>query len=378
MFVALTAGSVVLAAATPGGGDRPFDLILVMLAYLGIGAVGVLVATRNPDNAIGWLLLAIAGGTAIGNFGQAYGAYGVRTGPGTLPGAVYAAWLGSAAWPVAIGLVLFVLQLFPDGKPLSRRWRALVWSTACGLALVAAQFLFNPGKLDAGRGIQNPFGPSWAKAPAFVAGGVGSALLMVSFLLAVLSVILRFRRSRGEQRQQLKWFTYGAALILVALVSSGLWTSFAPDWAGGIPFLVALLSVPVTIGVAILRYRLYDIDRVINRTLVYVALTGVLAGVYVGLAVGVGSLAGRDNSLVIAGSTLVVAALFRPARRRIQGFIDRRFYRRKYDAIRTLEAFTSRLRDHVDLEELRGHLEAVVKETMQPASASLWLRGPQG
>ena len=378
MFVALTAASVVLSAATPGQGDAPFDLVLILLAYVGIGAVGLLIALRQPRNAIGWLLLAIVGGTAVGNFGQAYGAYGVRTGPGTLPGAVYAAWLGSAAWPIAIGLVVLVFQLFPDGKPLSRRWRVLVWTTSCGLALVGLQFLFNPGYLDAGIRIRNPFGPAWARLPASLAGGLGSALLLVSFLLAVLCVILRFRRSRGEQRQQLKWFTYGTALILVALLTSGLWEQIVPDWAGGVPFLVSLLSLPVMIGIAILRYRLYDIDRVINRTLVYGALTGVLAGVYVGLAVGVGSVAGRENSLVIAGSTLVVAALFRPARRAIQRFIDRRFYRRKYDAVRTLEAFSARLRDHVDLDELQTQLEAVVHETMQPAQASLWLRDPGG
>ncbi len=374
MFVALTAGSVALSAATAGEGDRPFDLVLVLLAFLGIGAVGVVIAVRMQRNAIGWLLLAIVGGTAVGNFGQAYGAYGVRTGPGTLPGAAYAAWLGSAAWPVAIGLILFVLQLFPDGKPQSRRWGALVWVTGCGLALGAMLFLFKPGELDAGRHIQNPFGLEWAKGAVGFLGGVGLVLLFVSFVLAVLSVIVRFRRSRGEQRQQLKWFTYGAALILVALLSGGLWSRVVPDWASSVPFLVGLLSLPVTIGIAILRYRLYDIDRIINRTLVYGLLTGVLAGVYVALAVGVGSLAGRQNSLVIAGSTLVVAALFRPARRWIQGFIDRRFYRQKYDAVRTLEAFSARLRDEVDLDELRAHLEAVVHETMQPAQASLWLR----
>jgi hypothetical protein len=375
MFVALTAGSVVLSAATAGQGDRPLDLVLVLLAFLGIGAVGVVIAVRMQRNGIGWLLLAIVGG-AVGNFGQAYGAYGVRTGPGTLPGAVYAAWLGSAAWPVAIGLILFVLQPFPDGKPLSRRWAALVWVTGCGLVLGALSFLFKPGDLDAGRHIQNPLELEWAKSAVSFLGGVGAALLFVSFLLAVLSVIVRFRRSPGEQRQQLKWFTYGAALILVALLSGGVWSRFAPEWASGVPFLTGLLSLPVTIGIAILRYRLYEIDRIINRTLVYGLRTAVLAGVYVGLAVGVGSLAGSDNSLVIAGSTLVVAALFRPARRRIQELIDRRSYRRKYDAVRTLEAFSARLRDEVDLDQLRGHLLAVIHETVQPQHLSLWLREP--
>ncbi len=374
MFVALTAGSVWLSAATPGEGDSPLVLTLIILAFLGIGSVGVLIA-RNRGNAIGWLLLAIVGGTAAGNFGQAYGAYGARTGPGTLPAAVYATWLGTAAWPVAIGLVLFVLLLFPDGKPLSRRWRAVVWVTGCGLALGALSFLFKPGDLDVDRHIQNPFGLKGADGVVSFLGGFGAAVLFVCFLLAVLSVIVRFRRSRGEQRQQLKWFTYGAALILVALLTGGLWAAVVPDWASGLPFLLGLLSLPVTIGTAILRYRLYDIDRIINRTLVYGALTGVLAGVYVGLAVGLGSLAGQQNSLVIAGSTLVVAALFRPARRLIQQTIDRRFYRRKYDAVRTLEAFSARLRDEVDLESLSGDLVAVVQETMQPAQASLWLRG---
>jgi hypothetical protein len=376
MFVAMTAGSVVLSAATPGEGDSPLVLTLIILAFLGIGGVGVVIAVRMQRNAIGWLLLAIVGGTAAGNFGQAYGAFGARTGPGTLPGGLYAAWLGSAAWPVSIGLVLFVLLLFPDGKPQSRRWRPVVWVTGVGLALVALSFLFKPGDLEVDRHIQNPFGLKWAGGLVSFLGGFGAAVLFVCFLLAVLSVIVRFRRSRGEQRQQLKWFTYGAALILVALLTGGLWSAVVPDWASGLPFLLGLLSLPVTIGTAILRYRLYDIDRIINRTLVYGLLTGVLAGVYVALAVGVGSLAGQQNSLVIAGSTLVVAALFGPARRLIQQTIDRRFYRRKYDAVRTLQSFTARLRDEVDLDELRAHLEAVVHETMQPAQASLWLRGP--
>src|SRR6266496_3246185 len=182
MFVALTAGSVVLSAATPGEGDSPLVLTLIILAFLGIGAVGVLIAVRNRENAIGWLLLAIVGGTAVGNFGQAYGAYGVRTGPGTLPGAVYAAWLGSAAWPVAIGLILFLLQLFPGGKPLSGRWTVLLSATGCGLALGALPFLFKPGELEADRHIQNPLGLEWAKGAVGFLGGVGLALLFVSFL----------------------------------------------------------------------------------------------------------------------------------------------------------------------------------------------------
>src|SRR5205814_4944185 len=228
------------------------------------------------------------------NFGQAYGAYGVRTGPGTLPGAVYFAWLGSAAWPVAIGFILFVLQLFPDGKPLSRRWTALLWVTGSGLAMVALSFLFKPGELDAGRHIQNPLGAQWAKGAFDFLGGLGAAFGFVSFLLAVLSVIVRFRRSRGEQRQQLKWFTYGAAVILVALLSSGLWSSVAPEWASSVPFLVGLLSLPLTIGVAILRYRLYDIDRIVNRTLVYLALTVTPGGLYAALAGGLAAVAGAD------------------------------------------------------------------------------------
>jgi phosphotransferase system glucose/maltose/N-acetylglucosamine-specific IIC component len=193
--------------------------------------------------------------------------------------------------------------------------------------------------------------------------------ILASMLVCAAAAIARYRRSRGEERQQLKWFVFAAGIVAVTFVLSAFWT---PAWFD--PFTVALLGLYAAIAVAVLKYRLYDIDRVINRALVYAVLTAVLAGLYVGLAVGLGSLVGRDNSIVIAGSTLVVAALFRPARHRIQAFIDRRFYRRKYDAVRTLEAFTARLRDEVDLESLTGDLLVVVQETMQPAQASLWLR----
>jgi len=208
--------------------------------------------------------------------------------------------------------------------------------------------------------------------------------LTIPLALAVASLILRLRRARGDERQQLKWVVYAmiasmavtAASVVVVTTEQ---VTGASQAVGGVGLYTGFnlgigLVVPGTVGLAILKFRLYDIDRIINRTLVYGGLTLLLGGLYAGLAVGLGSIAGSQNSLVIAGSTLIVAALFRPARRRIQGFIDRRFYRRKYDAVRTLETFGVRLRDEVDLDELSGHLVGVVHETMQPAHVSLWLR----
>ena len=369
-----------LATKSVPGHPRSAGDMLFSVAIVAFPAVAIAILSRQPRNRIGWILMAIALGWAIGP--EAYGRFALSRG---LPGGTLAIAISAPMWAPAIGLMGTTLLLrFPDGRLMSPRWRKVEWVAAAAISVTFVAILFAPGDLgDSGYpNLTNPLGVDALK-PLTALFFPLILLIPVTIVASAVSLVMRFRRSTGTQRLQLKWLaTAGAALALVYLVAMIVSIPYSwgggdtPGWVSGIQesSLFFFVLIPIAIGVAILRYRLYDIDRIINRTLVYGSLTAVLAGVYVGLAVGLGSVTVRDNSVVIAGSTLVVAALFRPARRRIQGFIDRRFYRRKYDAQRTLEAFTARLRDQVDLDELHAHLLAVVDETVRPASMSLWLR----
>jgi hypothetical protein len=252
----------------------------------------------------------------------------------------------------------------------------VLWVSVLSVASLTVLSALSSTLEAAGRTVPSPIGLSGLTArdieeslPFQVFGILTGAILVA----AVVSLILRFRRSRGGERAQLKWFVYAATLVGLTLIASILIPAFERSEVSGTVTGLAIGWIPIACGIAITRYHLYDIDRIINRTLVYGVLTVLLAGVYVGAVVGLGTLVG-ESTLLVAASTLLVAALFRPARRRVQDVIDRRFYRRKYDAARTLEAFSARLRDEVDLETLAGDLAAVVRETMQPASVSLWLR----
>jgi hypothetical protein len=343
---------------------------------LSFPTVGAIIASRRPGNAVGWIFCAIGlcGGAEI--FTVEYGIYALVTNPGSLPAGVISTWIGTWVWLPSVTLTItFLLLLFPHGRLLSPHWWPVAWLAAAvtiaGTALLAIVpwDLLNPG-IPA----QNPVGVEGLRylgiappVPIFVIG-------IPTTLLSMVSLVLRFRRSRGEERQQLKWFVYAGVLIVGALFVPLL----VPGAASSLLQLLVMPSLPVAAGIAILRYRLYDIDLLINRTLVYGALTAMLAGVYVGSVVSLQealrSLTGQESQLAIVASTLAVAALFNPLRRRIQGFIDRRFYRSKYDARKTLEAFSARLRDETDLDALSGDLVGVVRETMQPAHVSLWLR----
>ncbi|MDP9343066.1 MAG: hypothetical protein M3Q23_13460 [Actinomycetota bacterium] len=357
-------------ARHPPGLSPTSQQIVDIVSNLAVPAIGALLVSKRRENPIGWIFCVAALALAVGQFGQSYAAHALYADPGSLPGAYALAWFGNWTWGIPIGALAFLLLLFPTGRLPSRRWRPVAWAAGAGAALITLFSLIQASS-EWSRPFTNHSGPSPSPVVAAVFW-VSFILFLVGMLGGPAASIMRYRRSRGEERQQLKWFVFSAALVGAVFVPNSFWST---PWLD-VLFQVALTCLWVAIAVAILKYRLYDIDRVINRALVYGVLTAVLAGLYVGLAVGLGSLVGKNNSLVIAGSTLVVAALFRPARRGIQGFIDRRFYRRKYDAVRTLEAFSARLRDEVDLDELRAHLEAVVHETMQPAHASLWLRGP--
>jgi hypothetical protein len=352
------------------------------LAYGIYPTVGAVIVARQPRNRIGWLCCAI--GLLIGPaaFAQEYAWYTLVHRPGALPGGLAMGWLGSWPWYPAIILALIGLPLlFPNGRLASRRWRPVALAAVVIIVTAVVWAMFAPRQLEGSPDLPpNPLGVRNAAALFDWLEAAMPVALVGVVLLSAASMIARFRRSRGEERQQLKWFTYGAALAAL------LYACFiATDVHLRLPLAVSLLvtgpaivAIPAAIGIAVLRYRLYDIDRLINRTLVYGLLTVVLGVVYAGMVLAFGQLAGGIGtdppSWAVAGATLAVAALFQPARRRTQALVDRRFNRRKYDAAKTVEAFGARLRDEIDLDTLLAELLAVVGQTMEPTQVSLWLR----
>jgi hypothetical protein len=359
---------------------RPIEVAFGALA-IAFAAVGAVVLRRRPENPVGWLFLGLGMFIGLAELAQQYAVYAVigRTSP--LAAGAAAAWLQS--WSILSAVtsgVGMLLLLFPDGRLLTRRWRFAAWGLVLGFSLFVIGYVIDPGPLTSPfSSVSNPFGVESAATIADVLVPIGFFLSILSILAAALSLVLRFRRAAGAEREQIKWLAFaGVALAasIVAAVNQG--NSDRGAAIAGAFLIAALVGVPVAAGAAILRYRLYEIDVVVNRTLVYGAVTALLAGMYVGLVLLL-QLALRPflegSGLAVALSTLAVAALFRPARNRVQAFVDRRFYRRKYDAERTLQAFAARLRDEVDLDALSAELTAVVAETMQPRHVSLWLRG---
>jgi hypothetical protein len=341
--------------------------------------VGALVATRQPHNPLGWIFCAIGLSQALVGFANEYAVYALWTAPGSLPAGSFMAWLTSWIWGPGTGLLLtYLLLLFPDGRLPSPRWRPVAWLSAVPIALVCGPIAILNWPLR-GPALVKP-GEFSAPDPGALAlvGGVMASLLVVCGLACVVALVLRFRRSRGVERQQLKWFVFAGAITF-----TGWWVSDQLGARGvqlplaGLLYGLVIAAIPVAAGIAILRYHLYEIDRLISRTLVYAALTVILGVVYTGAVVLLGQALnpqGGDSPLAVAASTLLVAALFQPARRRIQAAVDRRFNRRRYDAAKTIQAFTARLRDEIDLDTLLAELLAVVDQTMQPTTASLWLR----
>jgi hypothetical protein len=355
-----------------------------MLPFMAFAAVGALVTSRRPENPIGWILCAVGLSNLLWAFASKYAIYALITREGSLPGAEVMAWLGMG-WIATLGwglMATFLPLLFPTGKLVSPRWRPVAWLTAIVLALAIVAQAITPGPMtEELPAITNPIGIESVDVIIPVVENVAMSLLMAAVLASVASLIVRFRRSRGDERQQLKWFAYSAALLTISILL-GLMSNFMPVLEFG-PYgsalqILGVCSIPIAVAVAILRYRLYDIDILINRTLVYGSLTATLALTYLGsviaLQYGFRAISGGTSQLAVVASTLVIAALFAPLRRRVQAFVDRRFYRKKYDARRTLETFSATLRDETDLEALNGELVGVVRDTMQPAYASLWLR----
>ena len=381
LSVLMLPGVVVqVALGWAGPTDLPFAVGFAAL-QLGAATTGAVIGSRLPGNAVGWIFLAM--GLLMGLLFAAgsYAELGLARPGGPSAGAVLAAWLGSWIFiPAAFGLPMFLLLLFPNGRFLSRRWRLVGLFLGALVTFAATVKAFRPGGIS--HGLQNPLAPGGGLGEAFeVLDTVTDLLALPGFALAAAGLIVRLRRSRGVERQQLKWFTYAATLVAGGLATSILIPGGPVADLAFLVGLLALAGLPVAAGTAILRYRPYDIDVVINRTLVYGTLTGSLILVYVGSVVGLQyafrAFTSGSSQLAIVASTLLIAALFNPLRRRLQDFIDRLFYRNKYDARETLEAFNARLRDETDLERLNGDLVSVVRDTVQPVHVSLWLREPE-
>jgi hypothetical protein len=356
-------------------GQLSFAVMVVAFAV-----TGAVVASRRPDNAIGWLLCISPLFLAATGVADGWYQHAVYGDPGSLPVSSTFVWVANWAWiPGFPPLITLLFLLFPDGRPPSRRWGAVIWLTAAAMAFLTLGYMFAPGELQDYARVQNPFGlEGTAGDVATALVNLGFPLLALAAVLSVASLVVRFRRAAGVERQQVKWVAAAAALVLAGwIVNAALDGLFDIQVAVILP--IILLALPAATAVAVLRYRLYDLGLVIHRTLVYALLTATLGASYLGLVLLL-QLAldpvTSGSSLAVAVSTLAVAALFRPARNRIQAIVDRRFYRRRYDAARTLETFGARLRDEVELETLGNELRAVVHRTMQPAHVSLWLRSP--
>ncbi len=376
LVLALIACNIVFSLLDRGSEELDF----FPLVGVSSAVVGGLVASRRPGNPVGWLFLGSAAAGAVRELAGMYAVYGILTEPGALPLAWTAAWVSGSLEAVGPLMIFVFLPLyFPDGRLVSSRWRAVVWLALVVLLAATLFFAVSPGEAVYGSGIQNPLGlESLSSAHAFVSPVIFALYIGLIFAAAA-SLVVRYRRSSSVERQQLKWFAFVAALIPVWFLTNVPVEALSPALFVVLDALI-IAGLPVAAGIAILRYRLYDIDRIINRTLVYGVLTACLAGVYlvgvVGLQYVLRTFTGQKSQLVVVASTLTIAALFVPLRRRIQGFIDLRFYRRKYDAAKTLVAFSARLRDETELESLTGDLLGVTRETVQPSHVSLWLREP--
>jgi len=381
--LALTALSLVLLGLNLSHpGTHIYDYWLEnTIATLSYAPVGALIASRRPANPVGWLVCLLGLAFSIGPFSSQYAIYTLSAQPDSLPVGEAMAWISSWILPPIIGLQVFSFLLFPTGQLPNMHWRWLGWLTAAFVAAGVISSAFSLGA-NAGLGpVQNPLGIDGFS-------DIYDAVLLISSILYVAvaySLFARLRRAGGVERQQIKWFAYAAvatisgttiAYSIPDTIATPLWF----EWVGYALVIVTTPAIPVSIGIAILRYRLYDIDRIINRTLVYGSLTVTLVALYFGgivllqRAFDVLTGASEKSTLAVVISTLLIAALFQPLRRRIQSFIDRRFYRSRYDARKTLESFSLKLRDETDLQTLNNDLVGVVRETMQPAHVSLWLR----
>jgi hypothetical protein len=365
VFIAASVVGFVLSPDLSAGG------LLEGALTVGFSGTGALIVVRQPHNSIGWLFLAIGLASGLAILAPGLADHGLEA-PGAPSTAtkVFAAY-SSASWvPMMLPGLTFLLLLFPDGHLLSRRWRWMARIAAAGLAIGFFGTLVAPGPLEDYPQLRNPLGIESAKG----LDGPGIILLFVAVIGSPLSLVLRFRRADGVTREQIKWLAFAGAMAALVFIIGVLVSDEVPEEVLFAAMMSSVLLIPLAAGVAILRYRLYDIDVVIHRALVYAGLTATLVAAYLVTVLLAQLVLPARGDLGVAVSTLAAAAVFAPARRRIQSVVDQRFFRRRYDAERTLEAFGSRLRDEVDLSALSNDLRGVVAETMQPAHVSLWLR----
>jgi hypothetical protein len=345
---------------------------------LSFSIIGAIIASRLPANPQGWLFCAAACVSAVAHFSGEYAIYALLAQPETLPAGEAMAWLTSWVWILFIGCIALSLLLFPDGQLPGSRWKWLAWLTVLLTSAGAVWQAFSPGVIDSLGTIRNPLGYEGlpiANEPVQI---IMFALL---FVVVASSLSVRLRRATGIERQQIMWPAYTAVMAATgSVLTYSIAEPMGASWLEWILFatvMAALVCFPISVGIAIVRYRLYEIELIINRTLVYGSLTATLVALYFVVIVVLQGifvlLTGQQSTLAVVASTLLISALFTPLRRRIQGFIDRSFYRRKYDAAKTLEAFSAQLRNETDLDALSDDLVGVVRETIQPAHVSLWL-----
>ena len=353
----------------------PSNIVGPVLAMLSAATVGTLVASRRPHHPVGWLLLGFALSLTASGVINSYVTYGLVARPGALPAVHLVARYYPATGAAVLALLSLVLLLTPTGSLPSARWRWWAVVTAATPVALVLVMPVAPGRLDPQLLLaSSPLSDRALGGVLLVATRVALVITAVAVAVAAGSLVVRFRRAHGVERQQLRWVALAAALMVLAvpivLASVVLESPILVNWVSA----VWVMVLPVAVGAAVLRYRLYDLDRIISRTLAYGLLTLLLGGGYALVVLGLGQLLGRESQLVVAAATLAVAAVFQPARRRVQAVVDRRFNRRRHDATRVIEGFGARLRDQVDLDTLTADLLAVVDQTMQPTQTSLWLR----
>jgi hypothetical protein len=336
------------------------------LVNVAVPVAGFVVASRRPENRIGWLFLVAGLSLGLGGFSSSYALHTLIASPGSLPAGRVFGWLSNWVWGIAVAMLAFLFLLFPTGQLRSRQWRPAAWFVGGAFALVTASAL-----IAATRTWAHPFSLS---GPAIPGGLTGVLVLLnivplsAALLVSVVAVVVRFAKSSGEERSQLKWCAAAALVLAVEFVVS-LWANSA---AVNVLQSLAFLCLWTSIAIAVLKYRLYDIDRIISRTLAYAIVTGLLIGVYAGLVLLATQVLTLKSPVAVAGSTLVAAALFNPLRRRVQWAVDRRFNRARYDADQTVAAFAARLKDAVDLDAVQADLASVVQRAVEPAHLSLW------
>lgn len=379
----VTAAFLVLAALMPDD-DWPLITIVALGSVIAFtAAVGTLIAYRRPENGVGWVLTGLGLCISSGILATQYANRALIDAPGSLPYGLVAAWLQSWLWIPLYALVPLLLLYFPTGRPPSPRWRVLSYSLLCVDVLLVGMQAFRPGRFDTFPTVSNPFGLSVMGQMTPVLETVLPPIIVLTLVGVLASVVVRVRRSKGVERQQLKYFAFavGIAIPLLALQPLLFWEDIErPPLVLALGFLFSLcafLLLPLSIGLAILRHRLYDIDRVVSRTVAYAIVTAFLGGTFAVLVLVPTAFVGAEGTGVpdyaVAGATLIVAALFRPLRRRIQRRVDRRFNRARYDATRIVEGFAVRLRQQIDIDALGTQLRAVVSETVHPSHVSVWI-----